>query len=589
MRETADLIIRGGTVVDGTGAEPFTGDVAITGGRISAVGERLAQRGREEIDARGLLVTPGFVDIHTHYDGQVTWENRLVPSTSHGVTTALLGNCGVGFAPCRPEDRERLVKLMEGVEDLPEVVLATGLPWNWESFPEYLDALDARRYDCDIATQIPHAALRVFAMGQRAVAREAANAGDCALMARLAGEAIDAGALGFGTSRTINHRASDGIPVPTLTAAEDELAAIGAALGVRGRGVLQLVSDFTDLDTELPMLRRVVQRSGRPLSVSLLQWHHAPDKWRKILAWIDACNADGMDIKAQVSGRPIGLNLGFELSFNPFSYTPTFKSLSGLSVAQRREQLRRPEIRARIVTETPESSGFPGEALLRMWAGIYPLGEQPFYEPVAEGSVAGLAALRGVTPQEMAYDLMLEQDAQAVLMAPTVNFVGNSLDDLLTMMRHPHAIYGLGDGGAHLGFLCDASLPTYMLQYWVRERSRGERLPLAQVVHGLTQRTAQAVGLNDRGVLASGYKADVNLIDFARLALEPPRVRYDLPAGGRRMVQDARGYVATIVSGAVVQRGGKPTGALPGRLIRGEQAVPVQARPALVTRESHGS
>ncbi len=577
MSETADLVIRGGTIVDGTGAEPFRGDVAVTNGRIAAVGAALRARGAEEIDADGLLVTPGFVDIHTHYDGQVTWENRLQPSTAHGVTTALLGNCGVGFAPCRPADRDRLVKLMEGIEDLPEVVLTTGLPWNWESFPGYLDALAARRYDCDVATQVPHAALRVYAMGQRAVAREAATDADCALMARLAGEAIEAGALGFGTSRTINHRASDGLPVPTLTAAEDELAAIGAALGAKGRGVLQLVSDFTDIDTELPMLRRVVERSGRPLSVSLMQWHHAPQKWRDVLAWIEQCNADGLDVKAQVSGRPIGLNLGFELSFNPFSHTPGFKALAGLPVAERRAQLRRPEIRARIVGEEPESSGFPGESLLRLWSAMYPLGEHPFYEPGPEGSVAALAARRGVSPAEMAYDLMLEQDGQAVLMAPTVNFWGNSLDDLLTMMRHPHAIYGLGDGGAHLGFLCDASLPTYMLQYWVRDRTRGERLSLPEVVHGLTQRTAHAVGLRDRGVVAAGYKADLNLIDFARLALEPPRVHYDLPAGGRRMVQGARGYVATIVSGVTVRRADEATGALPGRLVRGAQAAPAAA------------
>jgi len=454
------------------------------------------------------------------------------------------------------------------------VVLATGLPWNWQSFPEYLDALDARRYDCDVATQIPHAALRVFAMGRRAVDREPATAGDCALMARLAGEAIEAGALGFATSRTINHRASDGVPVPTLTAAEEELAAIAGALGARGRGVLQAVSDFADLDSELPLLRRVAERARRPLSVSVMQWHHAPAKWRAVMAWIEDCNADGVPVLAQVSGRPIGLNVGWELSFNPFSYTPTWRSLAALTVEQRRAELRRPELRARLVSEAPEPSGFPGEALLRHFAGMYPLGEHPCYEPDAAGSVAALAAQRGVRPEEMAYDLMMQQDGQGVLMVPTVNFAHGSLDDAREMLRHPHAVYGLGDGGAHLGFLCDASLPTYMLQYWVRDRTRGERLPLAEVVHGLTARCARAVGLGDRGVLAPGYRADLNVIDIERLSLEPPRVRYDLPAGGRRMVQGARGYVATFVGGQAVQRDGVATGALPGRLVRGERTVP---------------
>jgi len=570
---SADIVIRGATVVDGSGAEPFCADVALSGGRISAVAPGLAQRGDEEIDARGLLLTPGFVDIHTHYDGQVTWANRLIPSSFHGVTTAVMGNCGVGFAPCRPADRERLVKLMEGVEDLPEVVLATGLPWTWESFPEYLDVLESGRYDADIATQIPHAALRVYAMGQRAVDREPATAEDCARMAQLAGEAIDAGALGFATSRTLNHRASDGVLIPTLNAAEDELCAIASALSAKGRGVLQLVSDFADLESELGIIRRVVERSRRPLSLSLMQWHHVPDKWRDVLRWIEQCNADGLQVRAQVAGRPIGLMLGFELSYNPFSFTPTWKSLAGLDVQQRREQLRRPEIRARIVSETPEPSGFAGEALFRQFSAMYALGAEPDYEPAPQDNLAARAGRLGVSAAEFAYDQMLEQDAQAVLMVPSVNFAHGNLDDALAMMKHPHAVYGLGDGGAHLGFLCDASLPTYMLQYWVRER-RGERLSLPEVVHGLSRRTACAVGLNDRGLVATGYRADLNLIDFDRLRLHPPRVSYDLPAGGRRLMQGASGYVATLVNGVVVQRDGEASGALPGRLVRGARAQP---------------
>lgn len=571
---TADLVIRGGTVVDGSDAKAFVADVAVSAGKIVAVGPQLALTGKQEIDASGQIVTPGFVDIHTHYDGQVTWENRLSPSSSHGVTTVVMGNCGVGFAPCRPADRDRLVKLMEGVEDLPEVVLTTGLPWTWQSFPEYLDVLDGRQYDIDIATQVPHAALRVFAMGQRAVDREPATAEDCAKMAELAEEAIAAGALGFATSRTLNHRASDGTLIPTLTAAEEELTAIAKGLQRANAGVLQLVSDFTDLDAELTLLRRVVEHSGRPLSASVMQWHQSPDKWREILRWMETCNSDGLNIKAQVSGRPIGLLMGFELSFNPFSNTPTFKSLLALPLEERRAALRDPEVRARIVREQPDESEFAGASLLRNFDLAYPLGENPDYEPGPEQRVTAIAARQGVTPEECAYDLMLEQDGQAVLMLPTVNFADGTLNAPLEMLRHPHSIYGLGDGGAHLGFLCDASLPTHMLSYWVRDRQKGERLALEEVIRGLTSETARAVGLQDRGLLRPGYKADLNIIDFDRVNLGPPRVTYDLPAGGRRVNQSAIGYTATIVNGAVIQREGIATGELPGRLIRGAQPGP---------------
>ena len=573
MTDMVDLVIRNGRIVDGSGEATFNADIAVNKGRIVSIGEGLPEQGREEIDASGQLVTPGFVDIHTHYDGQVTWSNSVTPSSAHGVTTVLMGNCGVGFAPCRPADRESLVSLMEGVEDLPEVVLTTGLPWDWESFPEYLDFLDQRQYDADIATQLPHAALRVFAMGQRAVEREAATPEDCARMAELAAEAVEAGALGFATSRTINHRASDGKLIFTLDAAEEELIAIGKALQARGKGVLQLVSDFTDVEQELGMLRRVAEQTARPMSLSVMQWHNAPEKWRAVFDWMEDCQREGLSITGQVSGRPVGILMGFEVSFNPFSYTPTFKSLQSLPLEERRRALRDPEIRQRIIGETPEPSDFPGELLLRCWDLMYPLGEKPDYEPDAENKVSAIAARRGISPEACAYDLMLEQDGQAVLMLPVVNFADGTLNAALSMLRHPHSIFGLGDGGAHLGFLCDASLPTHLLTYWVRDREKGERLGLEEAIRGLTHDTARAVGLNDRGLLKTGYRADINIIDFDQLTLLPPRVHYDLPAHGRRVHQGARGYTATLVNGTVVQRNGKATGALPGRLVRGAQAA----------------
>ncbi|WP_207796397.1 N-acyl-D-amino-acid deacylase family protein [Pseudohalioglobus lutimaris] len=571
MTQQADLVIRNGQVVDGSGKPAFQADIAIQDGRIIALGTGLAFQGREEMDATGQLVTPGFVDIHTHYDGQVTWSNSVTPSSQHGVTTVLMGNCGVGFAPCKPADRQRLVSLMEGVEDLPEIVLTTGLPWTWESFPEYLDQLDQREYDADIATQIPHAALRVFAMGERAVTREPATAEDRACMEQLAKQAIDAGALGFATSRTINHRASDGTPIFTLDAAEEELVAIGRALRDSGRGVLQLVSDFSDIDSELAMLRRVAEQTERPLSVTVMQWHDAPDKWRTVLDWIENCQRDGLQVKAQVSGRPVGILMGFETSFNPFSYTSTFKSLLTLPPAERRQALRDPAVRAKIIEETPEPSDFPGDMLLRSWDLMYPLGEQPDYEPDATQKVSAIAARQGVSPATCAYDLMLEQDGQAVLMLPVVNIADGTLNAALSMLRHPHSLYGLGDGGAHLGFLCDASLPTHLLTYWARDRDKGERLTIPEVIKGLTHDTAVAVGLEDRGLLRAGYRADINIIDFDALTLLPPRVEYDLPANGRRVHQSATGYTATLVNGEVVQRNGRATGALPGRLVRGPQ------------------
>jgi N-acyl-D-aspartate/D-glutamate deacylase len=568
MSTTPDMVIRGGTVVDGSGGEPIVADVAITDGRVVAVG-KIAQRGREEIDARGLLVTPGFVDIHTHYDAQVTWSHSLSSSCWHGVTTALIGNCGVGFAPCLPERRDMLVKLMEGVEDLPEVVLTEGLPWNWQSFPEFLDALDARRYDTDVATQVPHAAVRVHVMGQRGADREPATEAERAEMARIVAEGIRAGALGFSTSRTIAHKTRKGEHTPTLGAAEGELRAIGEALRGVGAGWMQVISDFDEPDEEFAMLRRVAAASGQVMSTQLLQRANRPELWRQILGKIEDANRAGTRIVGQVMGRPIGLMLGFELSQHPFFTRPSWRAIADLPFAEKLAILRQPEFRARLLSEPTADPAMARR--LNTWENLFPLGDPPQYEPPPESSIAGIAKRQGRDPQDVAYDTMLAHDGRGIINYPVINYAHGNLDAVKTMVEHPDTLMGLGDGGAHVGLICDASSTTHMITHWTRDRTRGPRLPLEFAVKRLTRDNALALGLADRGLIAAGCKADINVIDYDRLGVRAPELWYDLPAGGKRLVQRADGYVATILSGAVVHWNGEPTGALSGRLVRGPQ------------------
>ncbi|MDB5447585.1 MAG: amidohydrolase [Phenylobacterium sp.] len=578
MASAYDLVIRNGTVVDGSGGDPYAADVAVSGGRIAAVGPGLG-RGREEIDASGLLVTPGFVDIHTHYDGQVTWERSLSPSSDHGVTTVVTGNCGVGFAPCHPEDRDELVALMAGVEDIPEVVMADGLPWNWESFGDYLDSVDSQPHDADIAALIPHSALRVYVMRQRAVDREPATAEDRARMAELTREAMAAGALGFATSRAIQQKSVRGQPIPTVGAAEDELRAILGAMSETGRGVFQALSDFEQfksVDAEFGMFRRLVAETGRPMSFTLNQKHNDPDGWRRLLELTEQANADGLRIKGQVLGRPTGVLLGHELTLNPFGPCPTYHALSALPFEQRVAELRKDEVRAKILQEV-EETGHSGRArAVRDWTRMFELGASPDYEPPPEESIAAKAKAQGVAPAALVYDIMLKDGGRRLLLQAAQNYAGYSLEPSLEMMRHKDTVLGLGDGGAHCGVICDASYPTTMLAYWSRDRQRGERLPMPLVVKKLTADTAAAVGLDDRGRIAVGYKADLNLIDYDGLGLRAPEVVYDLPAGGRRVVQRADGYVATLLNGQVTYRDGVATGALPGRVVRGPQAAPAR-------------
>ena len=569
MSDISDLVIRGGTLFDGSGGEPFAADIAILNGVIQAIGPGLPE-GTQEIDARDRIVTPGFVDVHTHYDAQVTWSNRIDPSSWNGVTTVMMGNCGVGFAPCKPDQRDKLVELMEGVEDIPEPVLAAGLPWNWESFADYLDALDGKPFDLDVATQVPHAAIRVYVMGDRGVAREDATAEDRAEMARLAADGIRAGALGFSTSRTINHRTVAGDNTPTLGAAEQELIEIAAAVGETGSGWLQVISDFDEPAEEMAMLRRLVGAAGRPMTITVLQRDKRPELWRETMADIAEANAQGAQIFGQVLTRPTGVMLGFEISLNPFMACEAWAGIKDLPHEEKLVHLRRPEFRAAMLSERQ------GEHIMRSrvltWERIFPLGDPPDYEPSAETSIAARAAREGRTPEEVGYDLLLENDGKTILYRPLSNYAHGDLETVAEMMRHPNSLVGLGDGGAHVGVLTDASAITFMLTHWTRDRTRGDRLPLPWAVRRLSHDNARAIGLNDRGLLAVGKKADINVIDYDRLSIGAPEVLYDLPAGGKRMVQRTTGYDATIVAGEIVYRHGRATGALPGRLVRGPRA-----------------
>lgn len=565
MADELTLVIRGGTVVDGTGAPPFEADVGITGNRIAEVG-KISGRAPNEIDARGLLVTPGFVDVHTHYDAQVTWSNHITPSSCNGVTTVLTGNCGVGFAPCKPDQRDMLVKLMEGVEDIPEPVLTEGLPWNWQSFPDYLDRLDERQFDVDVGTQVPHAAVRVFAMGERGAAREAATAEDRAAMARISAEGIRAGALGFSTSRTLNHKTVAGDPTPTLNAAEEELVEIARAIGTTRAGWLQVISDFDEaLEQEFAMLRRLVEQSGRPMTMTVLERDSKPREWRNLLDRIAAANAAGLPMTGMVLTRPTGIMLGFEISQNPFITCPSWQEVASLPFPRRLAALRDPALRARLLAEHGDRAL---ERRLRSWDRIFPLGDPPDYEPPADRSIGAEARRQGVDPVALAYDTLLRNDGRTILYRPLSNYAHGDLETVREMMAHPNSLIGLGDGGAHVSILCDASAMTYGLTHWTRDRPHG-RFPVEWMVKRLTRDNASAIGLHDRGMIASGRKADINIIDYGRLRLRAPEVVYDLPGGGRRLMQRADGYIATILSGQPVLRDGEPTGALPGRLIRG--------------------
>jgi N-acyl-D-aspartate/D-glutamate deacylase len=558
-------------VVDGTGADKRIVDIAIDGGFISDVGPSLAA-GKRDIDADGLLVLPGWVDIHTHYDGQATWDPYLTPSSWHGVTTTVFGNCGVGFAPVRPGSEPYLINLMEGVEDIPGTVLSEGIDFRWESFPEYLDVLESTTRVMDIGAQVPHGALRFYVMGDRGADHaEVPTEAEIAEMGRLLEEALAAGALGLTTSRTIKHRAADGRPAPSMTAAEIELLGLAAAMNRAGKGVLECNSDLAEGEFEL--LRSVAERAGRPLSLLLLQMDHAPDRWRQTLTNIHAANDAGLTVTGQVGCRPIGVLMGVDTSIHPFTSHPAWQDIAELPVAQRIDRLRQdPALRQRLVEERPDDghTRWMDEALDKS----YEVTDPPNYEPDPSQTVGARAAAEGRDKWAYALDLMMAHEGTGLISLPFENYTERSLDRVREMLVAENTICGLGDGGAHVSTICDASYPTTLISHWTRDRSRGEGLPLEFLVRKQTRETARSYGLLDRGVLAPGYKADINIIDFDALGVTKPELLYDLPAQGRRFVQRSTGYRHTLVSGVEVARDGEHTGELPGKLLRGARSAP---------------
>ncbi|PRQ10085.1 N-acyl-D-amino-acid deacylase family protein [Enhygromyxa salina] len=568
-----DLVIRGGTVVDGTGAARRRADVGIRDAKIVAIDPDLPP-GREEIDATGKLVTPGFVDVHTHYDAQVTWDPQVTPSSWHGVTTVVMGNCGVGFAPAAPDQRKWLISLMEGVEDIPGAAMTEGMIWAWESFPEYLDAIDSKPRAIDICAQVPHGALRAYVMGRRGAKHEAATDEDLAAMAKIVREGTEAGALGFSTSRTPIHKGMDGEYVPGTFADERELFAMGRAVADGGGVMFQMTGNHVDMVEEYPWMRRLAQEAGCSVSFNLLQTDQKPDLWKQMLGLLDEAERDDLPIWAQVAGRPNGILMTWAGTAVPFMPYPTYMPLHGLPFAERLPRLRDQATRDRVVNEKPFSFGEFEDYIISSFHKMYRLGEVPNYEPDPEQSATAVAARKGDVAPGVVWDWMMENDGRGIVYFPIFNYAHNNLDALRTLLQHPRTRLGLGDGGAHCGAICDASIQTFMLTHWVRDRTRGDKLPLEFIVKTLSSDTASFYGLDDRGRIAIGYKADLNVIDFDAMKLHAPEMIYDLPADGRRFVQRAEGITHTIVSGQIIRQANEPTGKLPGRLVRGPQSAP---------------
>jgi N-acyl-D-amino-acid deacylase len=565
MTAAHDLVIRNGLVVDGTGAPAVTADVAVDGDRITGVGGAIG-RGRRELDADGSVVAPGWVDVHTHYDGQVTWDPDLSPSSWHGVTSVVMGNCGVGFAPVRPGGEGFLIELMEGVEDIPGTALHEGIAWEWESFGEYLDALGRTPRSVDVAAQVPHAAVRAYVMGERCHEADA-TPDEIAEMAAVTEAALRAGAVGVTTSRTILHSSKHGL-VPGTSATPDELLALGDAIRAAGHGVFELVSDQQGGPGERPWLVDMAERTGTPITYSLAQVGFAPQAYLDALDSADADHAAGRAIVPQVACRPTGMLFGLQSSLHPFTTHPTYRALADLPLAERVGRLRRPEVRAALLADQPMTRNRVAQALMSRWDQIFPLGDPPDYEPPASASVDGVAASTGRRPEEVVLDWLLERDGLALLFAPLASYSDHNHDAIHRMITHPRTVLGLSDGGAHCGLICDASMPTFLLTHWVKGRRRGERLGLEQAVSLQTSRTADLYGFSDRGRIQPGKKADLNVIDLDGLALHAPQMIFDLPAGGRRLVQEVDGYRWTILSGEVTRQDGEATGARPGALVR---------------------
>tara|TARA_B100000809_G_scaffold248007_1_gene277664 strand:+ start:1870 stop:3573 length:1704 start_codon:yes stop_codon:yes gene_type:complete len=563
-----DLVIRNGTIYDGKGGKPYLGDLAVTGKIIAKIGV-VKETGTKEIDAKGKIVTPGFVDIHTHYDGQVTWDPYLRPSTYHGVTTVVMGNCGVGFSPCKPEKRDWLISLMEGVEDIPGTALHEGIDWEWETFPEYLDTLEKKQLAIDVGTQIPHGAVRAFVMGERGISQERASEEEINQMGKIVKEAIQAGAFGFSTSRTEKHRDSSGALTPSITAHKDELVKISEAIGELDKGVLQGISDFYDFQSEFNIFKEMSSASGRPISITVEQQDARPEWWLQLLDGIKEAQDHGIKMYGQVPPRATGILMGLTASLNPFILYPSFFEIAGLPLDKKVDIMRDLEFKKKVLLEKPVSIGNPlVDEIITSFNKMFRLGEPANYEPHPDSSILSESKKLNLTPQEIAYDMLLEKDGRALIYHPLFNYEFGNLDHVETMLKHPYTISGLGDAGAHCGAISDASFPTTLIQHWGRDRDRGEKFPLESLIKMQTFDTSQLLGINDRGLLVEGLKADINIIDFDNLSIHEPEIVNDLPAGGRRLVQKASGYSYTIVSGEVAFKDGEATGKLNGQLIR---------------------